>query len=142
LHPPNIFTSQYMRQTFANALHLANFAFYILMEITRSIPLCTRRLDDCWAWHYEKNGILTVCSAYRLFVQIKRTRVEWLERRTSSFKQGLAANLVFKDYSKDLSFLMASSTPIYSHRESIRWKPVSSGNIQTQPWTIGCKMYS
>jgi hypothetical protein len=73
-----------MRQTFANAHHFANFAFYVLMEIIQFIPLCTRRLDDRWAWHYEKNGILTVRSAYRLFVQIKHARVEWLERRIAS----------------------------------------------------------
>jgi hypothetical protein len=28
-------------------------------EFIKSIPLSTRRLDDCWAWHYEKTGVMT-----------------------------------------------------------------------------------
>jgi hypothetical protein len=47
-------------------------------EAIRAIPLSTRRLDDCWSWHYEKTGILSVRSVYRLLVQTKRRREDWL----------------------------------------------------------------
>ncbi|KAK1650398.1 hypothetical protein QYE76_068203 [Lolium multiflorum] len=29
-------------------------------ECIKAIPLSTRRLDDCWAWHYEKTGVMSV----------------------------------------------------------------------------------
>ena len=35
------------------------------------IPLCTRRIDDFWAWNEEKRGTFSVCSAYRMIVRIK-----------------------------------------------------------------------
>ena len=48
------------------------------IEAIKSIPLSTRQLPDRWAWYYEKNGILTVRSVYRLLVQTKKRREDWL----------------------------------------------------------------
>lgn len=49
-----------------------------------SIPLSTRIQSDSWAWQFEKNGIFTVRSAYRLFVKTKLEKEAWLEGRASS----------------------------------------------------------
>jgi hypothetical protein len=51
-------------------------------EVIRSIPLSTHRLDDFWAWHYEKNGLLSVRSAYRMLVLTKKRREDWLQGRS------------------------------------------------------------
>jgi hypothetical protein len=59
--------------------------FFIRMDVDAIlvIPLSTRRLNDCWMWHYEKNDLLSVRSVYRLLVQTKRQREDWLEGRTA-----------------------------------------------------------
>jgi hypothetical protein len=49
------------------------------IEVIKSIPLSTRRMDDFWAWQYEKNGLLTVRSVYRMLVQNKKRREDWPE---------------------------------------------------------------
>ena len=48
-------------------------------DIIGSIPLTTRRQEDFWAWHYEKTGIFSVRSAYRMLVQNRETNRAWLE---------------------------------------------------------------
>jgi hypothetical protein len=48
-----------------------------------AIPLSTRCLNDSWAWHYEKNGLLLVRSVYHLLVQTKRQHEDWLEGRSA-----------------------------------------------------------
>lgn len=45
------------------------------------IPLSWRRLEDSWAWHHEKNGLLLVRLAYRMLVHTKQSREDRLERR-------------------------------------------------------------
>ena len=50
-------------------------------DAVRSIPLSTRRYNDFWAWHYEKMGLFTVRSAYRILVQKKENATSWLENR-------------------------------------------------------------
>jgi hypothetical protein len=47
-----------------------------------SIPLTTRRQEDFWARHYERTGIFSVRSAYRMLVQKKENCTAWLERRS------------------------------------------------------------
>ena len=37
-------------------------------ELILNIPLTTRRQPDFWAWHYEKIGVFSVRSAYRMLV--------------------------------------------------------------------------
>jgi hypothetical protein len=34
-----------------------------------NIPLCTRRQEDFWAWHFDKQGSFLVCSAYYMLVR-------------------------------------------------------------------------
>jgi hypothetical protein len=45
------------------------------------IPLSSRNIPDTWAWHYERSGNFSVRSAYRLLVDTKRRREDWLEGR-------------------------------------------------------------
>ena len=42
------------------------------------IPLCTRRVEDFWAWSREKRGNFTVRSAYRMIQNTKLNRENWL----------------------------------------------------------------
>jgi hypothetical protein len=60
--------------------------YFIPMDVEAilAIPLSTRRLDDLWAWHYEKSGLLTVRSVYRMLERTKRRREDWLEGRSAS----------------------------------------------------------
>lgn len=39
-----------------------------------SIPLCTRIMEDFWSWGFEKNGIFSVRSAYKMLVETKKRR--------------------------------------------------------------------
>jgi hypothetical protein len=54
------------------------------VEIIRGILLCTRNQEDFWSWHFEKNGVFTVRSAYRVLVSVKKTREDWLDGRATS----------------------------------------------------------
>jgi hypothetical protein len=49
-----------------------------------SIPLCTRQVDDFWAWHYENKGVFSVRSAYNMLVQRKYDREAWLDGTAGS----------------------------------------------------------
>jgi hypothetical protein len=49
-----------------------------------SIPVCTRPVDDFWAWSHDRKGIFTVRSAYRMLVTTKIRREAWLEGRSDS----------------------------------------------------------
>ena len=44
-----------------------------------NIPLTTRRQQDFLAWHYEKSGVFSVRSAYRMLVNNWKTRNGWIE---------------------------------------------------------------
>lgn len=46
-----------------------------------NIPISTSTSSDWWAWHYERTGVFSVRSAYRLLVGTKRRREDWLENR-------------------------------------------------------------
>jgi len=50
-------------------------------EVASSIPLPMRRYDDFWAWHYEKSGLISVRSAYRILVQRQENVTAWLENK-------------------------------------------------------------
>lgn len=52
-------------------------------DIVLNIPLSLRNLSDEWAWDYERSGVCTVRSCYRLLVDTKRRREDWLEGRTA-----------------------------------------------------------
>jgi hypothetical protein len=47
--------------------------FFLPMDrnIISQIPLSTRRQVDFWAWHYDKNGIFSVRSAYHMLVDTR-----------------------------------------------------------------------
>lgn len=57
-----------------------------------NIPLSTASCDDSWAWHYERSGNFTVRSAYRMLVDTKRRREDWLEGRSCSSDTRMARN--------------------------------------------------
>ena len=48
-------------------------------RVILEIPLCTRNIPDFWAWHYEKHGVFSVKSAYKMLVATKLRREAWLE---------------------------------------------------------------
>jgi hypothetical protein len=52
-----------------------------------------RRLEDFWAWHFEKSGIFSVRSAYRLLVSTKRVREDWLDERLASSSSVLESKM-------------------------------------------------
>lgn len=52
-------------------------------EVILNIPLGSTRQPDSWAWHYERSGIFSVKSAYRMLVQTKLQRENWLDNKAS-----------------------------------------------------------
>ena len=50
-------------------------------ELIGDIPLSTFPQEEYWAWHYEKSGIFSVRSAYRLLVTSRESWVAWTEGR-------------------------------------------------------------
>ncbi|KAJ1288062.1 hypothetical protein BS78_02G060100 [Paspalum vaginatum] len=50
-------------------------------RIIKNIPLSYCRQDCFWAWHYERNGIFSVKSAYRMLVHIRNQRQDWLDSK-------------------------------------------------------------
>ena len=49
----------------------------------QNIPLSFKVQPDFWAWHYDRRGIFTVKSAYRMISGIKHQREDWLEHRSA-----------------------------------------------------------
>jgi hypothetical protein len=35
--------------------------------------------EDCWTWRHERNGLFTVHSAYRMFIETKKNRENCFE---------------------------------------------------------------
>ncbi|XP_024310402.1 uncharacterized protein LOC112268687 [Brachypodium distachyon] len=66
---------------------LEEFFLPMDVEIIQSIPICTRSADDFWAWNFEKTGVFSVRSAYRMLVSTKRRREVWLDDRASISNQ-------------------------------------------------------
>ena len=54
------------------------------VEAIKSILLSTRRIEDRWAWHNEKNRVISVRSVYRLLVNRKMRKEDWIEERPSA----------------------------------------------------------
>ncbi|XP_073355276.1 uncharacterized protein [Aegilops tauschii subsp. strangulata] len=48
------------------------------------IPLCTRNVEDYWGWHFERSGVFTVKSAYKMLVATKLRMDAWLEESAGS----------------------------------------------------------
>jgi hypothetical protein len=53
-------------------------------ELIMSIPLSTRGQDDFWAWHYDRSGVFSVRTAYRMLVETREKRTTWLDERACS----------------------------------------------------------
>ena len=51
-------------------------------EVVRQIPLSHSNSKDFWAWHYDKRGVFSVRSVYRMIAAVKTQREDWLERRS------------------------------------------------------------
>ena len=51
------------------------------VEVIQNIPLSTRVQDDFWAWHYDKKGVFSVRSAYRMISAVKAQREDCLDHR-------------------------------------------------------------
>lgn len=45
------------------------------------IPLCTRKVDDFWAWNADTRGLFSVRSTYNMIVNLNLSREGWLEER-------------------------------------------------------------
>jgi len=52
-------------------------------EFIENIPLSTTSQEDYWAWHYEKTGVFSVRSAYRLLVRSREPLAASVEVRPS-----------------------------------------------------------
>ena len=57
------------------------------INVIPHIPLSTRLHDDFWAWHYERRGMFSVRSSYRMISGTKFQQEDWLENRTSNSNQ-------------------------------------------------------
>ena len=55
-----------------NTTALEEFFYPMDIEHIRKIPLSTRRHADEWAWHYERSGVLSVRSVYRMIVRTRQ----------------------------------------------------------------------
>lgn len=53
-------------------------------QVIKNIPLSYIRQDDFWAWHYERNGIFSVKSAYRMLIQTRNQRQDWMDSRAEN----------------------------------------------------------
>ncbi|GJN02011.1 hypothetical protein PR202_ga19322 [Eleusine coracana subsp. coracana] len=49
------------------------------IEVILQIPLSTRRQEDFWSWHYEKNGVFSMRSAYRMLVNNREHATAYME---------------------------------------------------------------
>ena len=43
-------------------------------EVILKIPMCTRRVEDFWAWHHDPRGRFSVRSAYHMILKTKHSR--------------------------------------------------------------------
>lgn len=46
-----------------------------------AIPLCTRNIEDFWAWSGERGGTFSVKSAYHMVLNTKYQRENWIEEK-------------------------------------------------------------
>ena len=53
-------------------------------EAILQIPLCTRQIEDFWAWSEDRRGIFSVRTAYRMIQQRKLSREAWLYEQDGS----------------------------------------------------------
>jgi hypothetical protein len=52
-------------------------------ELIYNISLSTRAQEDFWSWHYERTGVFSVRSAYRMLITQVERRMAWIEHAAS-----------------------------------------------------------
>lgn len=60
------------------------------IDIILKIPLSSRLQNGFRVWHYDRRGIFSVRSAYRMSSETKAQREDWLEHRPSNSNQAAA----------------------------------------------------
>ena len=83
---PLVFVSELMdatTTTWREELIRENFIPFDVDAIM-SIPLCTRVIDDFWAWEAERSGRFTVKSCYRMVMNKKIHRENWIEEHAGA----------------------------------------------------------
>ena len=73
--PPISVADYIVEVTAAWDLHrLREYFLPMDIEVIQSIPIGTARFDDFLAWHFERSGVFSVRSAYRMLVNSKQRR--------------------------------------------------------------------
>ena len=68
----------------------ANFLLQDVQAILK-IPLSTVNQEDVWAWNHERMGLFSVRSAYRMLIQTKKIREDWLDHRAAASNSSVVA---------------------------------------------------
>nr|XP_051221174.1 uncharacterized protein LOC127339353 [Lolium perenne] len=63
---------------------IREFFLPIDAAVIMSIPLCTRRQEDFWAWNFDRRGIFSVRSTYRMMISTKINRENYYEGNPGS----------------------------------------------------------
>jgi hypothetical protein len=58
-------------------------------EVIQSIPISSRVQPDFWASHYERKGVFSVRSGYRMLACTKEKREAWLDEAAKSSNHGV-----------------------------------------------------
>ena len=61
------------------------------VDIIKEIPICNRRYVDFWARHYDRRGLFSVRSAYKMLIATREKREAWLANKTSGSEEGRTA---------------------------------------------------
>ena len=74
--PPPVRVADFMESASATwkLNRLQEYMLPMDIEVIRAIPICTRQMDDFWSWHYERTGVFSVRSAYRMLVDTRSGR--------------------------------------------------------------------
>jgi len=85
VNPPRL-VSELIDETTATWKEELIREFFLPMDVSTilSIPLCTRRQPDFWSWHFDRKGLFTVKSAYRMMVTTKINRENYFEGNAGS----------------------------------------------------------
>jgi hypothetical protein len=61
-----------------------HFFNHLDSEAILQIPLSMSLQKDGWAWHYERNGLFSVRSTYRMMIEAKKSREDYFEGREAA----------------------------------------------------------
>lgn len=89
------------------------------VEAILQILVCTRNMEDFWAWHPDRKGLFLVSSAYNHIIKIKTQREDWLEGRSGASdkaRQEKVWSLLWKFSvpSKVIFFSMEASSSLFA----------------------------